>query len=285
MSAASQPERVYEFPFTSEHFEFLRDQAMMHGGLNIPLTKKELVYGRIVRRMRATQTPSFDAYCDTLRTDESEREHFLNALTTNITQFFREPHHFDFIRDELVPTWRERLAKSSELIRIWSAGCSSGQEPYTIAITLSECFSQAELRRFSIIATDLDTTTLGIAARGIYTESAIDSLPKPIVKKYFLQGTSTNAGMVRVDSQIREMVSFRAHNLKDADYTAFGRLDVIFCRNVVIYFDQVLQRKIYAGFADVLKSDGRLFVGHSESLFGKGDDFKLIRHGIYRKAL
>lgn len=262
-----------EFTMTRADFEFIRDLAYNQTGIVLPDRKKHMVYSRLCRRLRALKINDFKDYCQYLQREEEELGHFINALTTNLTSFFREKHHFHYLRDEVVPKWQKRGGKR---LRVWSSACSTGEEPYSIAMTLAPFFpkNQWDLK---ILATDLDTNVLTKAENGIYPPENLESLPTSLVEQYFQR----QGDMARVKDSIKEMVFFKQLNLLDS-WPMQGPFDAIFCRNVLIYFDNPTKQKIIHKFRQLLSDDGFLFIGHSETLHQISDDFDLIGQTIYR---
>ncbi len=272
-----------EFPFTDEDFRYLRDRVTAASGIRLPDTKRELLYGRLARRLRALGLKSFAEYCERLRCDETGEEliQLINAVTTNLTAFFREGHHFDYLRSVLLPALRQARAGTRRL-RLWSAGCSRGAEPYSLAMTVCDVFPPGCGWDVKILATDIDSEVLESASAGIYAEQDVENVPLEWRRRWFLRGRGGMEGRVRVKEALRQLVVFRRHNLL-GPWPMKGPFDVVFCRNVVIYFDKEAQRKIFNGFADVLAPDGYLFIGHSESLFKVCDRFVSVGQTIYRK--
>ena len=272
----------HEFELADTEFRFISSLVYGHAGIKIDSGKRELVYARLAKRLRALGLDSFVAYCERLRGDAGELRQCINALTTNVTRFFRESHHFDFLRETVIPELVEAsVAGGRRQVRIWSAGCSSGEEPYTIELTLQEC---PQLRDWDvkILATDLDTGILAKARAGIYPESQIEDIPLALRSNWFRRGTNRHAGLIRVHPNLQQRIFFRHLNLKDA-WPMRGPFDVIFCRNVVIYFDKDTQHTLFNRFADMLSDPGYLFLGHSENLHGMSDRFQLAGRTIYRK--
>ena len=249
-------------------------------GIHMDESKRQLISSRLNRRLRALQIQSFSAYCDLLNDPNSpEVQHFINAVTTNLTSFFREAHHFEYLAQSVVPVLRERCTKKS--VRVWSAGCSTGAEPYSIAMTLADTLGFDW--DWKILATDLDSNVLNAGRSGVYKAEELDSVPKRIGGDYFEKGQGDNAGRVRMDSRLRERIVFNRLNLMEP-WPMHGPLDVIFCRNVAIYFDKPTQQKLFARFADLLSPWGTLFIGHSESLAGVTDRLHLIGQTTYEFA-
>lgn len=276
-AAASLPPRDYELDDTQ--FDFLRKLVGEKTGIVLSDAKRELVHGRLTRRIRALRLTGFADYCTLLRENpEQEISEFINAITTNLTSFFREMHHFDFLRDEAVPAWT-RGARQGR-IRIWSAGCSTGEEPYSISMTLHEALGQ-RLPDIAVLATDIDTNVLDTAQAGIYPTERIENIPDRY-RQYFLRGSGTNHDKVRIKPHVADLIRFKQLNLM-APWPVKGPFELIFCRNVVIYFNKDTQRQLFARFADVLAPGGHLIIGHSETLFNICDRFDLIGRTIYRK--
>lgn len=281
MTDAAELLNEREFGFTDRHFQFLRRLVGEHAGINLSEAKRELVYGRITRRIRALNLDGFDEYCALLEeSPDGEIGNFINAITTNLTSFFREEHHFEFLRDTLVPTWLK--TSSRPRVRLWSAGCSTGEEPYSLAMTLRESMPATALGDVALLATDIDTNVLAHAEAGIYDASRVESLPKARLQQWFRRGRGPNADRVRVVPELQSMIRFRQLNLMQ-DWPVRGPFDVIFCRNVVIYFDKPTQRRLFARFAEKLAPRGYLIIGHSETLYNVSEAFELVGRTVYRK--
>ncbi|MSQ69138.1 MAG: protein-glutamate O-methyltransferase CheR [Gammaproteobacteria bacterium] len=271
-----------EFEFLDRHFQFLRQLAGKHAGINLTEAKRDLVYGRITRRLRALKLTGFDAYCDLLtQQPHEELGDFINAITTNLTSFFREPHHFDFIRDHLLPNWRATRGAAPRL-RCWSAGCSTGEEPYSLAMTLLDALPVAACHDVKILATDIDTNVLAHAAAGIYGLEPVLALSAPQRRRWFRRGKDPHQNHACVVPALRQVINFLPLNLMDS-WPMKGPLDLIFCRNVVIYFDKPTQRRLFDRYAELLAPDGHLIIGHSETLYGVSDQFELVGRTTYRK--
>ena len=271
-----------EFEFLEKHFQFLRQLAGNSAGINLTESKRELVYGRIARRLRALKLSGFDAYCDLLaQVPNEEFDNFINAITTNLTSFFREGHHFDFLRDQLVPQW---LATRGPVprIRVWSAGCSTGEEPYSLAMTLLEALPPGATRDVRILATDIDTNVLTHAVNGVYDLERVQTLDLPCLRRWFRRGKGDLDQQARVVPELQKLITFQQLNLMGR-WPMSGPLDLIFCRNVVIYFDKPTQRALFARYAELLAPDGHLIIGHSETVYGVSDEFELVGRTSYRK--
>jgi len=272
-----------EFRFTNAHFRCICDLVLEHIGISLSDAKRELVYGRLVRRLRRLGLDSFDQYCALLQRDGSgELEPFTNAITTSFTAFFREPHHFDYLVATLLPELVRDKAADKRL-RIWSAGCSTGEEPYSIAMALAETIPRLDLWDAQILATDIDSNVLAKGESGIYAEDRIAGVSADRKRRWFHKGGGGNAGKVRVVPELRRLVRFHKLNLVDT-WPMRGPFDFIFCRNVVIYFDKPTQTALFDRFARLLEHGSPLFIGHSESLFRISDCFELIGKSMYSKA-
>ena len=275
-----------EFEFADQDFQRVRRIINEIAGISLAEGKRELVYSRLSRRLRHLGLRRFDDYCRLLETggeDNPELGEFVNALTTNLTSFFREQHHFEFLGRELLPALMRERGLSNRRIRIWSAGCSTGEEPYSIAMVVRETLPAVGWDA-KILATDLDSNVLATAQRGVYDAARIKDLPEARVRRWFQKGRDAQSGQVRVAPELQDMIFFRRLNLM-LDWPMSGPFDVIFCRNVVIYFDKPTQRKLFDRFADLLAEHGHLFVGHSESLFKVTDRFAPLGKTIYRRCI
>lgn len=268
------PEPAKIFSFTARDFARVRTLIYKHAGISLSEAKQEMVYSRLARRLRATRIASFSEYLDTLEADRSsaEWEAFINALTTNLTAFFREAHHF--------PLLAEHMSQAKGARAVWCSASSTGEEAYSIAMTLCETFDTLK-PPVRIIATDIDTNVLKTAASGIYPSDRIDKLESARVKRFFLRGKGAHVGAVRVRPELRELIVFQPLNLLAPAWPLTGPFDVIFCRNVMIYFDKPTQSRILSRFAPLLKADGLLFAGHSENFLHVTDRFKLRGKTVY----
>ena len=209
---------------------------------------------------------------------------FINAITTNKTEFFREAHHFRYLADEWVPAIKARAARSGDrAVRIWSAGCSTGEEPYTIAMTLRDALGTAVGWDVKILASDLDTEVLARAKAGVYSVEQTAPIPQRVLACHFLRGRGEDVGRVRVRPELRSLITFRRINLQDPRWPIRSKLDVIFCRNVLIYFDRPTQQRVLQRFLGLLKDDGLLVLGHSESVHGLLDGVKHLGNTMYRR--
>ncbi len=272
-----------EFEFSDKEFSLMQELVRVHTGIHLSEQKQDLVYGRLSRRLRALGLKSFQDYCKLIETGhQGELEKFTNAITTNLTSFFRESHHFDFLATHLIPQLIKNNAQSRRL-RIWSAGCSTGEEPYSIAIALKEAVPKIDSWDARILATDLDSDVIDKAISGIYSSGVADKLSKQRLNRWFMKGSGNNKGKVKIIPEVSKLITFKQLNLMH-DWPMQGSFDIIFCRNVVIYFDKPTQEMLFDRFANILTHNGKLFVGHSESLFKTSKRFKLIDKTVYVKT-
>jgi len=274
---------VREFAFTDSDFARLRALVSQHTGIALTDTKRELVYSRLARRLRQLGLASFAPYCTRLEEgDAAELVQFVNAITTNLTAFFREGHHFDYLATTLLPELL-RTKTASRRLRLWSAGCSTGEEPYSMAMVVREVLPPGSSWDVKILATDIDSNVLATARQGIYRADQVQGVSLQRLRRWFSKGIGANTGLVRISPVLQELITFRQLNLMPP-WPMQGPFDVIFCRNVVIYFDKARQQALYERFAEVLGAQGHLFVGHSESLYNMTKRFTLIGKTIYRKC-
>jgi chemotaxis protein methyltransferase CheR len=268
-----------EFSFGEEDFAALRQLVKAHTGIHLSEQKRELVYGRLSRRLRALGLESFRDYRRLLEHDEGgELVQFCNAITTNLTSFFREAHHFAYLHEQLRAA---KAAAASRRLRFWSAGCSTGEEPYSLAMTVLEAFDELHGWDVRILATDLDTEVLERARRGSYAPERVRELGARRLGRFFCRDGGA-APQYTVSEQLRELITFRELNLMHA-LPMKGPLDAVFCRNVIIYFDKETQRELFARIARLQRPGAMLFLGHSESLFRVSDDYSLVGKTIYRR--
>jgi len=257
---------------------------MEQTGIALSDTKTDLVYGRLARRIRKLKLDNFDQYCKLLKNNtDNELIEFVNSITTNLTSFFREQHHFTFLANNVLKYLLVKRSQEKRL-RIWSAGCSTGEEPYSIAMTVLETVANISEWDIRILATDIDTNVLATASEGLYDMQRIEGLDKSRVRKWFLK--ARNGGqpdMVKVNSRLRNLITFKQLNLM-VDWPMMGQFDVLFCRNVIIYFNKETQRALFDRFANIMKEDAYLFLGHSESLFQVTERFTLLGNTIHQKA-
>lgn len=263
-----------EFDFTPSDFSRVRKLIYQHAGISLSEAKSDMVYSRIGRRLRTVGFDSFKTYLDNLENenDPEEWEAFTNALTTNLTSFFREEHHF--------PILAEHLLTLKKPIRIWCSAASTGEEPYTIAMTACEAFGTMK-PPVEIIATDIDTNVLATASRGVYPYERVSKLSDERRKHFFQKGTGAHEGSVRVRNELRSLITFEQLNLLDEQWSLHDQFDAIFCRNVMIYFDKPTQAKILSHFVPLMKSHALLFAGHSENFLYVSNDFNLRGKTVY----
>lgn len=264
-----------EFPFTKSDFDRVRALIYQRAGISLTDSKQEMVYSRLARRLRATRISSFARYLNDLEAGhlDEEWEFFVNALTTNLTSFFREAHHFPLLAEHV-----KRVRANP--ITIWCSASSTGEEPYSIAMTVCEAFNTLT-PPVQIVATDIDTNVLSVGARGVYPLDRVDKLEPERLKRFFLRGMGAHEGMVRVRPELRQLVTFKQLNLLGDSWPLTGQFDVIFCRNVMIYFDKATQRKILGRFVPLMKPDALLFAGHSENFLYVSESLKLRGKTVY----
>lgn len=269
----------------SQNYEFIRQLVYEHSRINLGPDKEELVRSRVQKRLRALGLSDFESYCRLLSSPAGEGEltALLDVISTNVTHFFREPPHFEFLAEVLLPELYSSGSATRGSVRVWSAACSSGQEPYSLAILLSDYFSRQRGAAWRIYATDISTRMLEAAQSGIYRRDQVELPNAEWLRTYFQRGTGTWEGHYRVKAPVREQVEFRHLNLFDWPFPWKERFQIIFCRNVMIYFDRPTQEQLVGRLADQLEPGGYLFVGHSESLIGFGHGLKSLRPSIYQK--
>jgi chemotaxis protein methyltransferase CheR len=273
-----------EFPFTPADFQTIVGIVYERSGIVLAAHKRDMTYSRLARRLRSLGLRSFRDYCALLQGNEGGKEvgFLINAITTNLTKFFRESHHFDHLRDHVLRTSTDAPRGQKPRIRLWSAGCSSGEEPYSMAMTaLSQPKDSSRDWDLRILATDLDTSMLKKAKQGIYSRASLESVPPAMRDRFFDQRTEDREN-VRVSQSAQELITFRQLNLL-GPWPMSGRFDVIFCRNVMIYFDAKTKATLIDRFHSQLTDNGWLYVGHSESLLDHQTRFKLRGRTIYQK--
>ncbi|MRR49997.1 MAG: chemotaxis protein CheR [Rhodocyclaceae bacterium] len=267
-----------EFEYSMADFERIRALIYRHAGISLAPIKQDMVYSRLARRLRALRLNTFSAYLDYLeKADETEWETFVNSLTTNLTSFFREAHHFDILN-------RFLNAQPHRPLTIWCSAASTGEEPYSLAITACETFGTLT-PPVSIIASDIDTNVLAKGEAGVYPVDRVEKMSQERLRQFFLRGTGNQEGLVRVRPELRKLISFTRINLLEPRWPQIpSNLDVIFCRNVMIYFDKPTQHQILKRFAPMLREDGLLFAGHSESFLHAADVFRPLGRTVYERA-
>lgn len=288
MSAAATPAELaalrqvadrsdQEFDFSPADFERVRQLIYQHAGISLHTGKQAMVYSRLSRRLRELGYRSFGDYLQALQgtaSGDPEWQEFVNCLTTNLTSFFREEHHFHLLAEEL-------QARAQQNVRIWCNAASTGEEPYSLAMTCLE--SRASANGVSIVASDIDTKVLATAGNGIYSAEA-RGLSHDRLRAHFLRGKGANSGSIRVKPEVARLVDFRVHNLMDARWSLGDPFDIVFCRNVMIYFDSPTQRKVLERIHGVMKPKSLLFVGHSENFTESRDLFRLRGKTVYERV-
>ncbi len=270
---------------TEKHFNEISGLVRRVCGINLHDGKKELIKARLSKRLRTLKMDSFDKYIEYVKNDTGggERTSMLDALSTNMTQFFREPDHFEYLGAQVLPRIAAKAPENGRRLRIWSAGCSSGEEAYSLAITVSENIPNPQLWDAKVLATDLSTCMLTRANRGVYNAKRLEAVPPQLRSKYFSCVQPSPERLYYVKKPIREMVHFARLNLM-APWPMRGPFDVIFCRNVMIYFDKATQGRLIERYWDMLAPGGTLFVGHSESLTGVSNKFRYVQPTVYEKT-
>ncbi len=272
-----------EFEFTRDDFNYLRKIVNSSTGIVVADEKIDMFYSRLARRLRLLGLSDFKQYCDLIRNEEDgfEAGQLINAITTNLTSFYREPYHFDFIADSLISEML-KADPNRRRLRIWSAGCSSGEEPYSIAITLHHLGLVDHGWDIEILATDIDSNVLEQAMSGVYSMEQIGKVPDQYLQSGFLRGKRARSGKVCIKPEVCSMVKFAQLNL-NSNWSLPEPVDIVFCRNVIIYFDKDSKKELVRRISENLMPGGYLFIGHSESLFGISESFELVGKTIYRK--
>ena len=268
-----------EFSLSVGNFRHIQTLAYEITGISLSDHKHNMIYSRLARRLRALNLKSFDEYCALLDAGDAQEVHeFVNAITTNLTAFFRESHHFEFLRTSVLPSIVKKKGESRR-IRIWSAGCSTGEEPYSLAMVIKS-FPALKSWDVKILATDLDSNVIATAKTGIYSLDRAAKIADEH-KKYFLYDKASQR--IKVKDAICDLITFKQLNLLH-DWPMKGTFDVIFCRNVVIYFDAKTQRQLFDRYANILNEDGYLFIGHSENLHNISDRFTGLGRTVYQRS-
>jgi len=275
---------------SDQEFALFSDLVYRHAGITLPPAKRTMLVSRLLKRLRALGMYSFLDYYNYITSPEgrqAEFPHTIDMVSTNKTEFFREAGHFKFLREVVLPELMDRGRQlGKRKITAWSAGCSSGEEPYTLAIVMAESGSSipAGSMEFSIFATDISHRMLDKGRRAVYSEVDIQGIPPDYLRKYFMRGTKGQEGYYRVAPELRNRVGFQHYNLMDDSVPFHGPMDFIFCRNVMIYFDQGTRTRLIKKFYKHLVDGGYLFIGHSETLHGMETDFKLASPTVYQKV-
>jgi chemotaxis protein methyltransferase CheR len=275
------PEASREFSFSDADFRSLVQLAREHAGIALSDSKRNLVYTRVSRRLRALGFTTFKQYRDHLAANGGELESFINAISTNLTKFFRESHHFDHFRGQVVLPFLNGSKRGDGRLRVWSAGCSTGEEPYTIAAVLRHEIPHGSRHDIRILATDIDTDVLARAARGTYPVNGFDSVPRTY-RDYFQATKEGRGDNMMATEALRSLIVFRRLNLIEP-WPFRGRFDAIFCRNVMIYFDSPTKTALIDRFIQSIKPGGFLYIGHSESFHGTHAELQLVGRTTYRR--
>ncbi len=256
-------------------------------GIKMPTAKKTMLQARLQKRLRRLRIATFEEYYDYVfssKGQEEELHHMIDVVTTNKTDFFREPRHFDYLTQTVLPQLYQNMGRGERTrFRVWSAGCSTGAEPYTLAMVLSEFQSRVDNFNFSILATDISTRVLNEASQGVYTEDDVEPVGMRYKKKYLLRSKDKEKGLVRIVPELRKRVQFGRLNFMASDYKLREPMHIIFCRNVIIYFDKPTQEKVLNRQCRYLLPGGYMFMGHSETLGGLQVPLKQVASTIYRR--
>ncbi|GEO86188.1 MULTISPECIES: CheR family methyltransferase [Alphaproteobacteria] len=269
---------------SKRNFDQLSRFIYDYSGIKMPPTKLTMLEGRLRRRLRATGISSFDNYCDYLfKHDglETEKVFLIDAVTTNKTDFFREPNHFTYLREQALP---RLAARDTRRFRIWSSACSTGAEPYTIAMVLDDFTSGGQQQNYSILATDLSTDVLQTAHRGIYSGDMVAPVPPEYLQRYVMRPRDAHRREVRIHPDLRSRVGFARLNLMDPSYSVGEPMHIIFCRNVLIYFDKPTQQRVLSRLIDCLVPGGYLFIGHSETVSGLDLPIRQVANTVFEKV-
>lgn len=280
---------IQSHQLSQKEYELFKSLIFEQTGISLGEKKKELVKTRLGKRLRKTGIPTFKDYYNYVTSSENggneELISLIDAISTNKTSFFRENEHFIFLREKVIPEILKTSKKScKKKIRVWSAGCSSGEEPYTMAIVFHENIKNITAWDLKILATDISTRMLGKASAGIYKMETIEDVPITLRRAYFQVGSGKMAGECKVKKHLRDLVVFKRLNLMMPTYPFKGRFDFIFCRNVIIYFNKTTQEELMRKYNRYLKPGGYLFLGHSEGLTGISSGFKYIKPSVYQKV-
>lgn len=268
-----------DFIFTQRDFEKVVQLIGQFAGICLSSRKTDMVYSRLARRLRKLKFSEFKLYLEFVVENSDEQVHFINALTTNLTHFFREEHHFDYLRDEYFP---ELFSKQQKRIRFWSAGCSTGEEPYSLSMLWNSLDNRPYDIDFKILATDLDTNVLEVCRQGVYHSNKLDPVSEEYLR-FFKKTSKCNRDEYQINPKLKEVTYFKQLNLM-TDWPMKGPFDLIICRNVLIYFDKTTQKKLVQRFSELLTKGGCLILGHSENLSANKNVFKSLGKTIYRKV-
>jgi chemotaxis protein methyltransferase CheR len=271
-----------DYVLTDTQFHRIRQLVREHTGIALSEAKRQLVYGRLARRLRALKLETFGEYIELLERGVAvELEEFTNAITTNLTSFFRESHHFDYLASDVLPKIVARDG-GTRRARIWCCAASTGEEPYSIAMVLREAGDILNGFDVKLLATDLDSAVLATGAAGVYNAERLKSVSNARVSRFFRKGSGEHTGKFRAEDELRNLITFKQLNLMH-EWPVRGPFDVIFCRNVIIYFDKETQRALFERMAALQRPGDMLFLGHSESLYRVSDKYELVGRTIYRR--
>jgi chemotaxis protein methyltransferase CheR len=276
LNKAQPGNELREFHYTQADFERVRKLLYARAGISLSETKDQMVYSRLARRLRALGLNRFDEYFAHLQQHDEEWQQFINALTTNLTAFFREAHHFQMLEMHI-----RSLNLRDRPLRIWCSAASTGEEPYSIAMSVMKAMGSLT-PKVEILASDIDTSVLTTGSLGIYQESKVAGLDTQLLQRFFLRGKGSQRGRVKVRPEVQALIDFRQINLLDDQWDIPGGLDVIFCRNVMIYFDKATQTRLLERMVRLLRPDGLFFAGHSESFVQATSIVKLVERTVYR---
>jgi chemotaxis protein methyltransferase CheR len=284
MQTAQRVVPQHEDGISKRNFDRLAAYIYNYSGIKMPPTKQTMLEGRLRRRLRATGQPSFEHYCNYLFSQgglEKEAIFLIDAVTTNKTDFFREPNHFSFMTQRALPALTQAGVRR---LRVWSSACSTGAEPYTIAMVLDDVFGDRHDIGYNILATDLSTEVLQTARRGIYTPDMVDPVPVDMRRRYVMSAIARDRREVRITPKLRSKVGFARLNLMDDVYPVGDPMHMIFCRNVMIYFDKPTQERVLTRLCDCLEPGGYLFIGHSESISGFALPLKTVANTVFQRV-
>ncbi|MGX5667691.1 CheR family methyltransferase [Rhizobium daejeonense] len=284
MALASYSEPSSDDHISKRNFDRLARFIYEYSGIKMPATKRTMLEGRLRRRLRATGISSFDEYCDYIFNHDGlqyESVYLIDAVTTNKTDFFREPNHFQYLRDRLLPAL---YAAGTSRLRVWSSACSTGAEPYTLAMVLEDFQSRAGSLDYTILATDLSTDVLATAIAGVYNADMVDPVPTALRQRFVMEHVQKGRREVRIHPRLRSKIGFGRLNLMDPKYSVGDPMHIIFCRNVLIYFDKPTQHKVVSRLCDNLIPGGHLFIGHSETVSGFDLPLKQVANTVFQRV-
>ena len=283
---AAKDLNIFKAELSEKDFQVFSSFIYSQYGIKMPPVKRIMLQGRLLKRIRELNMNSYSEYKEYFFSKEGQQKeifNFLNVITTNKTDFFREPVHFNFLADEILPEYLDK--GNSGIFNVWSAGCSSGEEPYTISIILNEFKTNNPVFNFSILGTDISHKVMNIAAKGVYAASKVELMPLDYKKKYFLKSKDRENPTVRVNPKLQHNITLKYVNLINSPYDVTEKFQVIFCRNVLIYFDRATQERVINNLCQHLAPGGYFFIGHSESLSGMNVPLRHIKPTIFQKII